>query len=291
MKKETNVKRTGCYIRRNRFILGAAAGLLLAAALPFGALGAEKGWQMVDRAERYVDETGGIVTEQWKKRDGKSYYLDENGEIAADAWIQGTWHVDETGAMEKETWIYEDGSSQMAKGWYYLGPSGKAEKNDWKKLGDVRYSFDSQGRMRTGWHYENGDIYYLGDENQGYTKIGWRYLESDGKKGPAEGSVSKALAPGEPGGQWYYFNSSGKARRAEVGSYKESEIDGHRYYFDANGVMATGWRCVREQAKPGDGTGISRFVYLGGKDEGMLKSQWLETEERPWDSPEWEQAL
>ena len=77
MKKETNVKRTGCYIRRNRFILGAAAGLLLAAALPFGALGAEKGWQMVDGAERYVDETGGIVTEQWKKRDGKSYYLDE----------------------------------------------------------------------------------------------------------------------------------------------------------------------------------------------------------------------
>ena len=52
MKKETNVKRTGCYIRRNRFILGAAAGLLLAAALPFGALGAEKGWQMVDGAER-----------------------------------------------------------------------------------------------------------------------------------------------------------------------------------------------------------------------------------------------
>ena len=85
--------------------------------------------------------------------------------------------------------------------------------------------------MRTGWHYENGDIYYLGDENQGYTQIGWRYLESDGKKGPAEGSVSKALAPGEPGGQWYYFNSSGKARRAEVGSYKESEIDGHRYYL------------------------------------------------------------
>ena len=89
MKKETNVKRTGCYIRRNRFILGAAAGLLLAAALPFGALGAEKGWQTVDGAERYVDETGGIVTEQWKKRDGKSYYLDENGEIAADSLDPG----------------------------------------------------------------------------------------------------------------------------------------------------------------------------------------------------------
>ena len=291
MKRETNTKRTGCYSRRKRFILGAAAGLLLAAALPFGALGAEKGWHTIDGAERYVDENGGIVTEQWRNRDGRSYYLDENGEIVKDAWIQGTWHVDENGAMEKEAWIYEDGSSGMAEGWYYLGPGGRAEKNDWKKLGDVRYSFDSQGRMRTGWHYENGDIYYLGDEDQGYTQSGWRYLESDGIKRPAEGSVSKALSPGAAGGQWYYFNSAGKARRAEDGSYKESDIDGHRYYFDANGVMAVGWHCVREQAKPGDGTGISRFVYLGGKDEGMLKNQWLETEERPWDSPEWEQAL
>ena len=199
MKKEMKQKRTGCYGRRNRFILGAAAGLLLAAALPFGALGAEKGWHTVDGAERYVDETGSIVTKQWRNRDGKSYYLDENGEIVTDTWIQGTWHVDETGAMEKENWIYEDGSSQMAEGWYYLGPSGKAEKNDWKKLGDVRYSFDSQGRMRTGWHYENGDIYYLGDKNQGYTQSGWRYLESDGRKRPEEGSISKALSPGEPG--------------------------------------------------------------------------------------------
>lgn len=277
--------------RRNRFILGGAAGFILAAALPFGAWGAEKGWQTVDGAERYVDETGGIAVKQWKKRDGTSYYLDETGEIVKDAWINETWHVDETGAMETDAWIYEDGSSLMAEGWYYLGPSGKAEKNDWKKLGDVRYSFDGQGRMRTGWYYENGDIYYLGDENQGYTQNGWLYLESDGVNRPAQGTVSRELSPGEPGGQWYYFNSSGKARRAEDGLYKESEIDGHRYYFDANGVMATGWHCVRKQAKPGDGTGISRFVYLGGKEEGMLKNQWLETKERPWDSPEWEQAL
>ncbi len=29
--------------------------------------------------------------------------------------------------------------------------------------------------------------------------------------------------------------------------------------------MLTGWQCVKEKAEPGDGTGISRFVYLGGK--------------------------
>ena len=183
MKKETNVKRTGCYIRRNRFILGAAAGLLLAAALPFGALGAEKGWQMVDGAERYVDETGGIVTEQWKKRDGKSYYLDENGEIAADAWIQGTWHVDETGAMERK-----HGSTRMVPlRWRKAGtiwdPAARRKRmtgKSWEMSGTALTARDG---CATGWHYENGDIYYLGDENQGYTQIGWRYLESDGRKG------------------------------------------------------------------------------------------------------------
>ena len=221
---------------------------------------------MVDGAERYVDETGSIVTEQWKHRNRKKilHYLDENGEIVQTPGSRATWHVHETGAMEKNTEWTRTVPLRWRKA-VVFGRQRKAEKNDWKKLGDVRYSFDSQGRMRTGWHYENGDIYYLGDENQGYTQSGWRYLESDGRKGPAQVFVSKALAPGEPGGQWYYFNSSGKARRAEVGSYKETEIDGHRYYFDANGVMATGWRCVREQAKPGRRHRDQPFCVSGRK--------------------------
>ena len=61
MKKETNVKKNRMLYQTESLYFRAAAGLLLAAALPFGALGAEKGWQMVDGAERYVDETGGIV--------------------------------------------------------------------------------------------------------------------------------------------------------------------------------------------------------------------------------------
>ena len=55
--------------------------------------------------------------------------------------------------------------------------------------------------MRTGWHYENGDIYYLGNGSEGYTRSGWYFLESDGKKRPAEGSVSKDLS-GESGIFW-----------------------------------------------------------------------------------------
>ena len=91
----------------------------------------------------------------------------------------------------------------MAKGWYYLGPSGKAEKNEWKKLGEVRYSFD-RGRMRTGWHYENGEIYYLGDETEGYTRSGWHYLESD-EEGAGRGTTSPGELSEMTRGKWYYF--------------------------------------------------------------------------------------
>ena len=61
-------------------------------------------------------------------------------------------------------------------------------------------------------------------------------------------------------------------------------INDKRYYFDANGMMCTGWLAVRDQADPEDAAGISRFVYLGGKDEGVIRRQWLELAEHPWDS-------
>ena len=86
-------------------------------------------------------------------------------------------------------------------------------------------------------------------------------------------------------GRWY--------RNADGTFYENGwkEIDGVKYYFDENGVMLTGWQCVKEKAEPGDGTGISRFVYLGGKEKGMLKGRWFETTEKPWDTKAWSTAL
>lgn len=40
---------------------------------------------------------------------------------------------------------------------------------------------------------------------------------------------------------------------------------GEKFYFDRNGAMLTGWHAVKEKADSDDATGISRFVYLGGK--------------------------
>ena len=274
------------------WIRALAVGTMIAAAVPLSVMAAEKGWVNEDGVAHYVDSNGSYVKNQWKTSQGVSYYLDENGDLAKNVWVDGTYYAGEDGSMTKDAWIYVDeNDGSMKSGWYYLNRNGKVEKNDWKTIGKGKYCFDSDGRMRTGWHYENGDIYYLGNGSEGYTRSGWYFLESDGKKRPAEGSVSKDLSGESEKGRWYYFQSNGKARKGENGAPKETTIDGKKYYFDENGVMLTGWQCVKEKAEPGDGTGISRFVYLGGKEKGMLKGQWFETTEKPWDTKAWSTAL
>ena len=59
----------------------------------------------------------------------------------------------------------------------------------------------------------------------------------------------------------------------------------NKYYFNEDGVMMTGWVAVKSSAEAGDPTGISKFVYLGGDDEGiMAKNKWLELYNHPGDS-------
>lgn len=274
------------------WIRALVVGTLIAGTVPLSVMAAEKGWVNENGAVHFVDSNGSYAKNEWKTSQGVSYYLDGEGNLAKNTWIDGTYYAGEDGSMTKESWIYVDeNEGSMKSGWYYLGRNGKVEKNDWKTIEKAKYCFDSDGRMRTGWHYENGDIYYLGNGSEGYTRSGWYFLESNGKKRPAEGSISKDLVPDSENGKWYYFQSNGKARKGENGVPKEAAIDGRKYYFDENGVMLTGWQCVKEKAEPGDGTGISRFVYLGGKEDGMLKGQWLETSERPWDTKAWSTAL
>ena len=98
---------------------------------------------------------------------------------------------------------------------------------------------------------ENGDIYYLGNGSEGYTRSGWYFLESNGKKRPAEGSISKDLVPDSENGKWYYFQSNGKARKGENGVPKEAAIDGRKYYFDENGVMLNRLAVCKRKGRAG----------------------------------------
>lgn len=244
----------------------------------------ESGWVKDGGIEKYRDSLGNYVTNDWKTRDGKSYYLNSDGEVEKNTWIANTYYVDSKGAMVKNTWIHSDGTDGLKEeGWYYLGKDGKAEEDGWKNIGDGRYSFDSDGRLRTGWYYDGDNIYYLGQD--GAMSRGWMCLEFDEDKLPQEGEISREYTTAGENAKWFYFQSNGRAKRASGKEFKDATIDGKKYYFDENGVMLTGWQAVKASAESGDAVGISRFVYLGGRDDGgLVKGQWKQLSEHPGDS-------
>lgn len=242
------------------------------------------GWVTEDGRLRYVDSKGNYVTNDWKTKDGKSYYLGSDGEVEKNTWIANTYYVDGKGAMVKNTWIKSDGKDGLKEeGWYFLGKDGKVEKDGWKNIEDARYCFDSDGRMRTGWYYEGDNIFYLGDD--GVMRIGWKCLEFNEDKLPQEGQISKEYKTAGEDAVWFYFQTNGRAKRAVSKEYKDATIDGKKYYFDENGAALTGWHAVKGSPQSGDAAGISRFVYLGGPDDGyMVKGQWKQLSEHPGNS-------
>lgn len=85
----------------------------------------------------------------------------------------------------------------------------------------------------SGWYIEeDGDdknIYYLGDENEGYAHTEWQYLEPDEED-------TSSVDPAYESQEWFYFQSSGKAY---VGTTKY--INNSYYTFDAHGVLEDEW--------------------------------------------------
>lgn len=266
-------------------LTGLAMGLWLGILAAGTAMGEQAGWKTVDGALRYVDSKGNYVTNDWRTRDGKSYFLDSGGEVEKDNWIANTYYVDSKGVMMKNSWFHEDGKDGLKEeGWYYLGRDGKAETDGWKNIGDGRYNFDADGKMRTGWYYEEDNIYYLGKED-GAMKRGWACLEFDPDNLPDQGDISKEYKTAGDKARWFFFQNNGRAKRSPKDSYDQENIHGKKYYFDQNGAMLTGWHAVKEKAQSDDATGISRFVYLGGKDDGfVVNGKWAQLSEHPADS-------
>lgn len=250
------------------------------------ALAAEPGWKNEDGVLRFVDKNGNYVTKDWRTKDGDSYYLDGDGEIVKDAWIDQTYYVNEKGVMVKNDWVYSEGKEgEKAEGWYYMGRNGKFA-DGWKNIGEGRYNFDPKGRMRTGWYYEKGETYYFGEED-GAMWRGWLCLEFDEDNPPKEGEIAKEYRKAGEDARWFFFQNNGKAKKSPKGTYEQENIHGKKYYFDQNGAMLTGWQPVREKAAEKDASGVSRFVYLGGVNDGaMVRKQWKQLSVHPSDREE-----
>ena len=247
------------------------------------------GWEQQNGAWIYTDASNNRVTNSWRQSGNYYFYLDYNGIMAADRWIDDTYYVDINGVRVTDQWVYvEPGtydSPNPEGGWFYLESNGRVVTDGWRTINNQRYHFDTDGTMQYGWLDENDNLYYLGDENDGAMKTGWLALDYDEDDRPDTGDVSTIVSSGTMG-KWFYFQENGRAVKASGGnSYVNRTINGYRYYFDENGVMATGWAAVGGREE-GDSTGISTLKYFGGPDEGQMARGWRYLTEDPEDSDE-----
>ena len=167
--------------------------------------------------------------------------------------------------MYTDQWLKvtdEDGNQV----WYYFGSTGKAIKDNWKKIDDKWYHFDSDGRMETGWIED--DMYYCNASGEMLT--GWQQLYSPDDE--EENSVTPgmdSLGYGD-GKNWYYFSPTGKKYlpdEDESGDdYGARKIEGYYYCFDEEGAMQTGWKEVRNE---GSDT-ILNYMYFGEDGKGKI---------------------
>ncbi len=233
-------------------------------------------WQQLNGGDWiFTDNSGNRVRDTWRQSGEYYYYLDSNGIMARNRWIDDTYYVNGDGVRLWSQWIYTaDGSGPGYEGgWFYLDQNGRAATDGWRTVNGRRYHFDSDGTMQYGWLNLDDNLYYLGDENDGSMKTGWVALDFDEDEGTEDGTVADMVSYGAMG-KWFYFQENGRAVRASGGdTYVSRRINGYRYYFDEQGVMATGWVDVAGRAE-GDPSGISTLKYFGGPDEGQMATGW-----------------
>ena len=239
-------------------VLSAAALLAMGASMTSFAAGWEK-----DEAGawHYYDKDDDMVTNEWKKDGGKWFYLDDDGNMATNRWVDDESYVGEDGAMITNGWIKTladdeelDDPSEDGEHWYYFNAKGKKVTGK-KTIAGKTYYFDPEGKMRSGWYQDsNGNVYYLGDEDDGaMAKNRWLWLEKAGNAYDEDDpdSVRNSQVTFTNGGVkttceeddncddegWYWFDASGKMCHQEG----VKTINGRKFIFGEHGQMLYEW--------------------------------------------------
>ena len=191
---------------------------------------------------------------------GTFYYVNADGNVKT-GWVndQNHWYFVNNDATCKQGWYKYYGK------WYYLDANDEthpssAITNQVKEIDGIKYHFDENGAIKTGWINDDnhwyfydgnaslvsgwykyyGKWYYLDESGQGYMYTGWLDLN----------------------GQWYYLNAYGSMLTGWI------NVKGTWYYMDASGVMCTGWKQI---------AGTWYYLHSGGNMAiGWLKdnNQW-----------------
>ena len=94
---------------------------------------------------------------------------------------------------------------QSGSRWWFMQLDGSYPYNQWAKLDNIWYHFDSSGWMQTGWIKDNGTWYYL--DGSGAMKTGW--LKDNGSWYYLDSSGAMKTGWMKVSGKWYYAYSSG----------------------------------------------------------------------------------
>ena len=242
-------------------VLSASALLALGASMTSYAAG----WTEENGTWVYYDNDGYAVTDEWRRSGNYWFWLNSDGEMATNELIEDDgdyYYVDSNGAMVTNRWIQlenedMDGDNDSEYVWYYFQNNGKAytaserDTVSFKTINGKKYTFDDEGKMLWGWIDGNGEritdeegwiegMYYCGTADDGAQVTGWAKLHvlDEQVTERFDGSQDE-----EEQDYWFYFNSNGKRVEAEAedGNYVTKTINGNKYAFDEDGVMAFEW--------------------------------------------------
>lgn len=136
--------------------------------------------------------------------------------------------------------------------WYYRYPDGTYQKNNWAKINNKWYLFDSNGGMVTGWQQRNNLWYFLNSDGAMTTgwvvsNNKWYYLNPSTTSG-VEGAMITGWV--NYNNKWYYTDSTGAMQEGW------RQVDGNWYYF----YPGEGSKAVNTTISgfPVDGNGIWR---------------------------------
>lgn len=235
-------------------VLSAAALLAMGASMTSFAAG----WQKDDAGVwHYYNSDDEMVTDEWKKDGGKYYHLNDEGDMDRNAWIDDDYYVGDDGAMLSNAWAKlddeeddeNDDPTSEGEHWFYFGNKGKKTTSDSKKINGKTYYFNDEGEMQYGWYLKDDNVYYLGDEDQGWRMENtWLWLEnpeeaadSDDSDNHAEDVANKLGYEKDMEGvddeAWYWFQSSGKL----YNGVNKKKIKGNYFMFNAQGQMLYEW--------------------------------------------------
>ena len=267
-------------------VLSAAALLAVGASMTSFAAG----WTEENGTWVYYDSDDELVTNEWKKSGSNYYYLNDDGEMATETWVDDEYYVDETGKMVTNQWLKLvlddadiDDPNGDGEGWFWFDSKGKKVTDTKKTINGKVYYFDDDGVMEYGWYEnEDGDYYYLGDEDDGARKSGWLWLEkpdidNDDISLCDDDDCTNCEEEG-----WYWFAKDGKVYNGG----KQKKIDGKDYYFNEHGQMLNNWISdsgteanIKDNEDNTDGTGsIDDMRYAFNVDKGWRVNGWLEVD-------------